>query len=195
MASLSNRTDDEIPSVLQGGTLFRGSARSSATSIDVLSTEAALRQIEDDHAKAHEAKSVFASLQAVTAQRDTLCRELSRLKEELSRLTQTKRESDLLLVATQHELDEFRQKDAIISKENLRVLQAARDSEAHVRDHNTDLKAQNDRLKNDLKKFAEQTRLLHEQNSLLTNDLASMTGELGSYSIRTGSLFTHYEYR
>jgi hypothetical protein len=176
MASQPDRADDENPDGLQGGISLKRSSRTSI-SFDVHSTEAALRQIEEDHARAFEAKSVVASLQAVTAQRDMLCRELSRTKEEIVRLTQTKRESDLLLVATRHELDEFRKRDAIISKENLKVLQAARDSEAHFRDHNSDLKVQNDRLKNDLKKLTEQSRLLHEQNSLLIKDLTSMTGK------------------
>lgn len=188
---MPSRTEDENTSVTtsfhQGGISSRGSARSFTSNIDVISTEEALRQIEEDHAKANEAKSVIASLHAVTAQRDTLCRELSRLKEEVSRSTQTKRESELLLVATRHELDEFRKKDTIIAKENLRVLQAARDSEARFRDQNSDLKAQNDRLKNDLKKLAEQSRLQHEKNSLLVKDLASMTGKIISDFIHTGS--------
>ena len=144
--------------------------------VDLNFGEDPLKAIELDHLRATEKKSGLDSLHAVTAQRDTLCRELSRMKEELHNISEAKRRSDLLLIAAQHEQEEFRKRDTVIARENLKVLQVARNSAVSFEQENSELKSQIVSLKFEKQKLLEQIDKLNQQNSLLSHNLASATG-------------------
>ena len=151
------------------------------------STEAALRQIEIDHISASEAKMALTSLQAVTAQRDTLCRELARLKEEMNVLSNAKRQSDLLLVAAKHDLDELRKRDVIVSRENLKVLQSAKSSAANFQEENSNLKSRNLKLEQEVRNYSDDILTLKKENFKLLEDLSAVQGNFMS-NLRISSI-------
>ena len=162
------------------------------------STENALRQIELDHLNASEAKSAIASLQAVTAQRDTLSRELARVKDEMNELSNSKRQSDLFLIAAKHELDELHNRDAMVSRENLKVLQSARSSVDHLKQENSDLKSQKILLEQEMRRYTDEIVKLKQHNMKLSDDLSSVQGDiflkriLFFWKIRSNNILSQY---